>query len=125
MVLPVTLTFIALSALAMFILVAWIGLTRAPLGVLRGDGDHPVLFKRIRIHANFVETAPLFALSLGAGEALGLGASLLWLAVVSYGLGRIGHYFLYDSKFRGLPMTLTVGPSALIGLWVLYRLWLN
>ena len=124
MILPVTFTFIALTSIAMFILVAWIGLTRAQLGVLRGDGGDPVLFKRIRVHANFVETAPLFALTLGTGEAVGLGAGLLWLAVISYGLGRIGHHVLYDSRFRVLPMTLTVAPSGLIGLWVLYRLWI-
>lgn len=123
-VLPITYTFTALCAIAMMVLVGWVGVKRGALNVVRGDGGDPVLFKRIRIHGNFVETAPLAVLCMGAAESLGAGALWLWLAVASYALGRILHFFMYDLKIRGLALTFTTGPFLLLGLFVLNRLWL-
>jgi uncharacterized membrane protein YecN with MAPEG domain len=123
MTLPVSFTFIALCAGALFPTVGWIGLLRGRIGVLRGDGGNPTLFKRIRIHANFIETAPLTAMVLLAAESLGLAQGWLWAALLSYFLGRVGHYVLYDSKLRAGPMALTVGPGLLLGLWTLWTLW--
>lgn len=124
LVLPVTYTFAGLCAIAMMVLVGWVGLKRGSLKVLRGDGGDPVLFKRIRIHGNFIETAPLAVLCMGAAESLGAEALWLWLALVSYAVGRILHVFMYDLKARALPLTLTTGPFLLLGLFVLHRLWL-
>lgn len=125
MILPVTYTFAALCAIGMMVLVGWIGLKRGSLNVLRGDGGDPVLFKRIRIHGNFIETAPLAVLCMGAAESLGATAPWLWLALASYALGRILHAVMYDQRARGLPLTLTTGPFLLLGLFVLQRLWLT
>ena len=120
---PVTLTFIALAAAALLPLTAWIGIYRGKVGILRGHGDDPVLFKRTRIHANFVETAPLTILSVFAAEGLGMAQVWLWASVFAYLAGRIGHYALYDDKRRGVPMVLTTGPGFLLGIWVLLKLW--
>lgn len=122
-ILPVTFTFIAVGAAILFPMSGWIGVYRSRTGILRGDGGDPVLFKRIRIHGNFIENAPLTALVLGASEAMGLGAVWLWLAVLSFTVGRLLHYALYDLPARGLPMGLTAGPGLLLGLWVLWKLW--
>ena len=122
--LPVTFTFVAICAILLFPMSGWIGFYRSRIGVLRGDGGDPVLFKRIRIHGNFIENAPVTALVLGAAETLGLGAQWLWLAVLSFIAGRLLHYVLYDSPTRGLPMGLTTGPGLLLGLWVVWRIWL-
>ncbi len=124
MVLPVTFTLIALCAALLMPGTAWIGLLRGRLGILRGDGGDPVLFKRTRIYGNFVEIAPLTCLALGAAEVLGLAAAWLWAGVVCFFAGRLLHYVLYDSKTRGGAMGLSVLPAFLAGIWVLWKLWL-
>lgn len=121
---PVTLSFVALCGIALTPLTSMIGLYRAKIGVLRGDGGDQVLFKRIRMHGNFIETAPIVALSLAGAEALGLAAVWLWLGFISFWAGRVLHYFLYDMKARGFSMTLTTLPPLCWGTFVLWRLWL-
>jgi hypothetical protein len=125
MILPVTFTFAALCSIAMMVLVGWIGLKRGALNVLRGDGGDPILFKRIRIHGNFVETAPLAILCTAAAESLGANTAWLWVAVVSYAAGRVLHVLLYDLKSRNIALTLTTLPFLLLGLFILHRLWLD
>lgn len=121
---PVSLTFIAICGMSLMPMVTAIGLYRGSINVLRGDGGDPVLFKRIRIHGNFVENAPLVALTLFGAEGLGLSAFWLWLAVASFFASRIGHYALYDRKSRGGPMTFTVFPPLALGIYILVKLWM-
>ena len=120
--LPITFTFISVLAICLMPLTAWIGLYRGKTRILRGDGGDAVLFKRIRVHGNLMENAPLFALVLGASETLGLGATWLWLAVASFLAGRVLHYVLYDRKTRGVAMSLTLLPGLLMGVWLLVQL---
>lgn len=121
--LPVTFTFIALGVASIFALTAWIGLRRGPLNVLRGHGGDAVLEKRIRIHGNFVENAALVALAMLAAELLGLTSGWLWAALISFYLGRVLHYAIYDRKSRAAPMILTQLPALAISIWILLRLW--
>lgn len=121
--LPVTFTFIAVSAVLSMVMTGWIGLLRGRLNILRGDGGSPELFKRIRIHGNFAENAPILALALGAGEVTGLSSGWLWLAVGSFGLGRALHFAIYDNKHRGIAMTFTQAPAVVIGFWVIWQIW--
>ncbi len=117
--LPVTFTFISVLAILLIPLTGWIGILRGKTGILRGDGGDSVLFKRIRIHGNLMENAPLFAMVLGAAESVGLGQSLLWLAVLGFVLGRVLHFVLYDSKLRGVAMFITLLPGFVMGGWLL------
>ena len=121
--LPVTFSFVSVLAILLIPLTGWVGVLRGKIGVLRGDGGNPDLFKRIRIHGNLMENAPLFALVLGASEYAGLGLFWLWLAVATFVAGRILHYVLYDSTMRGGAMLVTVLPGVLMGLWLLVRIW--
>ena len=121
--LPVTLSFVALCGLALLPMTAWIGLHRGAVRVLRGDGGDPVLFKRIRIHGNFIENAPLTTLTLAGAEALGLAAFWLWIGVASFVAGRILHYMHYDRSSRGIGMLLTTLPAGAWGAWILWRVW--
>jgi hypothetical protein len=123
MLLPVTFTFISVLALLLIPLTGWIGLLRGKIGVLRGDGGNAVLFKRIRIHGNLMENAPLFALVLGAAEYSGLGSNWLWLAVATFVAGRAFHYVVYDRTIRGVAMFITILPGALMALWLLEGIW--
>ncbi|MCA9612710.1 MAG: MAPEG family protein, partial [Myxococcales bacterium] len=78
--LDVSLVFLALCAASLFLFGAWIGPIRGRLGVLRGDGGDPTLHKAMRIHGNFVENAPLFAMVLLAADLLGTENTWLWAA---------------------------------------------
>lgn len=119
----VTLSFVALCGALLMPLSGWIGLYRAKIGVLRGDGGDPVLFKRSRMHGNFIENAPIVALSLAGAEALGLAAVWLWFGFLSFWTGRLLHYYLYDSSLRAISMGLTTFPALAWGLFTLWTVW--
>ncbi len=118
--LPVTAIFITLYAIAIFIMVARVGLRRKAVLSLHGDKDDKELHKRIRIHGNLTETAPAFALALLIAELLGLGALWLWLAVGIFLFGRILHYHHFNSSKRGNGMLFTLLPGILLGAWSIY-----
>lgn len=122
--LNVAFTFIAVCAGSLFFMTAAVGLKRLSIGgVLRGDGGEAALYKRIRIHGNFIENAPLMALVLLAAEMLGIADAWLWLAVASFVAGRIYHYVRYDAADRGFGMALTTGPALALGAAVLVQAW--
>lgn len=121
--LDVAFTFIAVCAGSLFFMTAAVGLKRRSIGVLRGDAGEPGLFKRIRIHGNFIENAPLMALVLLAAELLGVADGWLWLAVASFFAGRVYHFVRYDAADRGLGMALTTVPALALGVAVLFRTW--
>ena len=121
--LPVTFTFISVIAVLLIPLTGWVGIRRAKVNVLRGDGGDAVLFKRIRIHGNLMENVPLFAIVLGASEYAGLEVNWLWIAIVIFTVGRITHYLLYNSKTRGVAMFITLLPGAAMSIWLLQQIW--
>ncbi len=124
MLLPVTFTFVSFLAITLIPMTGWIGVRRDKVGgVLRGDGDDPVLFKRIRVHGNLMENAPIFILVLAASEYAGLSAYWLWLAVSAFLAGRVLHFVLYDHGKRGLSMLVTLIPGLLMGVWLLTQIW--
>ncbi|WP_373355251.1 MAPEG family protein [Pseudoroseicyclus sp. CXY001] len=122
--LPVTFTYVSLLAISLMVFTAWIGILRGKLRILRGSGGDPILFKRIRIHGNLMETAPTFGLVMGAAEYTGLGAGWLWAGLATFLAGRVLHYVLFDHRARGAATFLTVGPGVLMGFWLLAQVWL-
>ena len=120
MLLPVTFTFISALAILLIPLTGWVGLRRDKIGgVLRGDGNDPDLFKRIRIHGNLMENVLVFAFVLGACEASGLGTAWLWSAVAMFLVGRVLHFRFFDSSKRGLAMLITLLPGVFMSVWLL------
>ncbi|MCV6545755.1 MAG: MAPEG family protein [Cohaesibacter sp.] len=117
---PVTVSFVALYTLALFILAARIGLRRRSMRALHGDKEDSTLYKRIRIYGNLTEIAPAFGMTLFVAEYLGLASFWLWSTLIIFLLGRILHYIHFDSPKRGLGMILTLIPGPLLGLWSLY-----
>lgn len=96
MLLPITLTLAAASALLNFWLATRCARLRVGEKVLHGDGGNPLLGKRIRAHANFTEYTPI-TLILFALVEMALGASIwLWVAALLLILGRVGHAFGMD-----------------------------
>lgn len=121
--LDVAFTFIAVCAASLVFMTMAVGLSRRSAGVLRGDGGDRELFKRIRIHGNFIENAPLMALVILAAEMLGIADPWLWAAVASFFAGRVYHFIRYDAADRGFGMVLTTAPALALGVAVLFRVW--
>lgn len=119
--LNVSFTFVAICALAPFLLTAWVGFRRGKTGILRGHGDDAELFLRSRIHGNFIETAPIVAMVLLVAEAAGVADGWLWLSVALYFVGRVLHGLRFDHKDRAFGMTLSTGPAMVLGIIVLTK----
>lgn len=94
--LPVTLSSAAAAAILAIWLMIRVGQVRTSEGVSVGDGGNEKVIRRMRAHANFVESAPFVVLLIGVIELAGRGDA--WLAYVSgaYFVGRILHGFGMD-----------------------------
>ena len=92
--LPISLAALAFAAFINLWLAIRCGKARIEAKAMHGDGGHPMLIKRMRAQANFVEYTP-FALLLvlglelsgHAGWPLALTAGIFLLGRVSHGLG--------------------------------------
>ena len=91
MLLPVTLTSAAAAAIIGIWLMIRVGQVRGSEKVSIGDGGNEKVIRRMRAHANFVESAPFVLVLIAAIELAGRGST--WLPYVAglYMLGRIAH----------------------------------
>lgn len=91
MLLPVTLTAAAAAAILGIWLMIRVGQVRGSEKVSIGDGGNDKVIRRMRAHANFVESAPFVLALIAAIELAGKGSA--WLPYVAglYMLGRIAH----------------------------------
>lgn len=91
MLLPVTLTAAAAAAILGIWLMIRVGQVRGSEKVSIGDGGNDKVIRRMRAHANFVESAPFVLALIAAIELAGKGGA--WLPYVAglYMLGRIAH----------------------------------
>ena len=107
MLLPIALT----AAGAVALLHIWLSVrviqVRRSAGVAHGDGGNPMLTRRMRAHANFVENAPFFLILLVLLELAGASAELLWGAMILFIAARLAHAFGMDRS--GAPPLRIVG----------------
>ena len=91
MLLPVTLSASAAAAIIAFWLMIRVGQVRGSEKVSIGDGGNEKVMRRMRAHANFVESAPFVLILVAEIEMTGKGEP--WLAYVAgiYMLGRVAH----------------------------------
>ena len=91
--LPVTLSSAAAAAILAIWLMIRVGQVRTSEKVSVGDGGNERVIRRMRAHANFIESAPFVVLLVAVIELAGKGAP--WLAYVAgaYFIGRILHGF--------------------------------
>lgn len=87
----IALLFTSLHVLLILALMVPISLHRRRRSIGLGDGGDPVLLRKIRVHANFVEHVPLALLMLALLELGGLPPPLLWLLGAALLLGRLMH----------------------------------
>lgn len=121
MILQTTLSLAAAAAVLAFWLALRAGKTRFSAKVWHGDGDNPLLLRRMRAQANYVENTPFVLILIALIEISGKGGQ--WLAIVGavYLLARIAHAFGMDrpekSPLRAVGFLVTV--ATLLGLAVM------
>jgi uncharacterized protein len=125
--LPVTLTIAAGAALVNIWLMVRCGQARTKGGVSIGDGGDEFLIRRMRAHANFVESAPFVLVLLAALEATGGTNNWLWGLGILYIVGRLAHGLGMDGGTfgKGRMVGTLITFITLIGLagwalWVVY-----
>lgn len=69
----------------------WVTMGRARWAAHHGDGGQASLQRRIRIHANFAEYAPLALILIGLNEARGMGGAGLHLLLGALAFARLVH----------------------------------
>ncbi len=101
MALPITLTIAAGAALVNVWLMIRCGQTRTKEGVSIGDGGNEALIRRMRAHANFVESAPFVLILIAALEMTGGTSNWLWAVGIAYIVGRLAHGLGMDGGALG------------------------
>ena len=93
MILPITLTIAAATALVNLWLAMRVSRQRMKGKVMIGDGEDPILQSRVRAHANLTEYAPLVLILLALVELAGGSPTLLWIAGALFVVARVAHPF--------------------------------
>lgn len=125
MILQVTLCAAAAAGLMIMWLGMRVGRVRLSAQVAHGDAGHPLLVKRMRAQANFVEYTPFVLVLIGAIEVSGRGGQWLTWVAAAYFLARIAHAFGMDddsarNRLRGIGIGITM--LTLLGLSVVAAL---
>jgi uncharacterized membrane protein YecN with MAPEG domain len=125
--LPVTLTIAAGAALVNIWLMIRCGQARTKESVSIGDGGNEFVIRRMRAHANFVESAPFILILIAALEATGGTNNWLWGLGIAYIIGRLAHGLGMDGGSLGkgrMVGTLTTMVT-LLGLagWALWKVY--
>ena len=110
--------------------ILWLGLTmyvilgRWKYRVSLGDGEEKDLNRRIRAHANFMETVPFAVILLWFGEMYVLTPHVVHSMGVALVIGRVLHAYgmLFrkrsTNRFRQTGMTLTMTVMGINALWL-------
>jgi uncharacterized membrane protein YecN with MAPEG domain len=102
---PILLPIALVSAGAAAILNLWLamrtGAIRRQAGVSIGDGGNEALIRRMRAHANFIESAPFLVILIALIEFTTGSSVWLWGASVLFVLARIAHALGMDGMRIG------------------------
>jgi uncharacterized protein len=125
--LPITLTIAAGAALVNIWLMIRCGQARTKNKVSIGDGGDDFLIRRMRAHANFVESAPFVLILIAALEATQSAGQWLWWVGILFIFGRLAHGLGMDGGTLGkgrmvgtLITMLTLLGLAGYALWTVY-----
>jgi hypothetical protein len=96
MILQTTLALAAAAVAINFWMFVRVTQVRVARGAVHGDGGDPLLQRRIRAHANFIEHAPIFLILVGLIEMTQKGGRWLAVAGAVFMLARVAHVFGMD-----------------------------
>ena len=117
--------------------ILWLGLTmyvilgRWKYGVSLGDGEQKDLNRRIRAHANFMETVPFAVLLLWIGEIHVFSPDVVHAFGITLVVSRLFHAFgmlipkRSTNRFRQIGMALTMTMIGVASLWILAAIVFN
>ena len=121
MTLSITLTIAAAAALINLWLMIRCGQARTSEKVSVGDGGNEMVIRRMRAHANFIESAPMVLILIAALELTGGTSTWLWAVGIAYTIGRLLHPLGMDggalAKGRMIGTLLTM--LTLLGLAIM------
>jgi uncharacterized membrane protein YecN with MAPEG domain len=122
-ILPVTLTSAAAAGILAIWLMIRVGQVRQSESVSVGDGGNDKVIRRMRAHANYIESTPFVLVLIAAIELSGKGEPwLAWIAGV-YFVGRVLHAFGMDEGFgKGRMIGTIVTMLTLLGLGIVAAL---
>jgi uncharacterized protein len=122
--LPITLTIAAGAALVNIWLMVRCGQARTKGKVSIGDGGDEFLIRRMRAHANFVESTPFALILIAALEATKGSPNWLWYVGIAFIFGRLAHGLGMDGGTfeKGRMVGTLITFLTLIGL-AGYALW--
>lgn len=123
-ILPVTLASAAAAGILAIWLMLRVGQVRVQHKVSVGDGGNEQVLRRMRAHANYVESAPFVLVLIGVIEIANAGGEWLKWVAIAYFVGRIAHGFGMDGTTfaagRSIGITITI--LVLLGLSVVAAL---
>ncbi|MBH0113525.1 MAPEG family protein [Novosphingobium sp. YJ-S2-02] len=114
MILQTTLSLAAAAAIINFWLAFRAGRLRAMHKIWHGDGENPLLMRRMRAQANFVEHTPFLLILVAVIEMTGKGGTWLALAGALYMTARILHAFGMDKGEPNLLRAIGFGFTMLV-----------
>ena len=121
--LSVTPIYLAILGLLLVPFTLRVGLYRVNNKILIGDGADPELLRRIRAHANFIETVPLAILLLIVMETLGGADSWLHALGALLVAGRLLHYIgmteIGPLICRSVGIMTTLAVYLVASIWIL------
>jgi uncharacterized membrane protein YecN with MAPEG domain len=101
---PVTTLIAGVLAVAQVPLTILVSYLRGRTGIQFLDGGNETLLRRIRAHANFVETVPITLVAMACAEFSGASSAVLWRGGVCLLLGRAIHVWAaLNPRGWGLP----------------------
>jgi uncharacterized protein len=112
MTLSITLTIAAAAALINLWLMIRCGQARTSEKVSIGDGGSEILIRRMRAHANFIESAPIVLVLIAVLELTSGTSTWLWVVGIAFILGRLLHALGMDGgtlekgRFVGTVLTM-------------------
>ncbi len=121
MTLPITLTIAAGAALVNIWLMIRCGQARTKGKVSIGDGGDDFLIRRMRAHANFVESAPFVLILIAAIEISQGSPSWLWYVGIAFIFGRLAHGLGMDGGTfeKGRMVGTLISMLTLLGLAIM------
>ena len=104
------------------------GMARGKAGVGLGDGGNEELLRKIRMHGNLAENAPIFLITFAFLEVLGTGQITMTALAGIFILGRFSHAIGLSqtaggSPFRAVGALTTLGSGVASGGLLLWTLW--
>ncbi|HRD75372.1 MAG TPA: MAPEG family protein [Hyphomicrobiaceae bacterium] len=104
---PITAFYASILAALFVILALRVIAVRRSARVALGDGGDRLLLRRIRVHANFAEYAPMGLVLIGLAESVKTSSVILHFIGATLVLGRLLHAYGVSQSTEPLPVRVS------------------